>query len=173
MKKTLITLTLVASGVLATSVYATDGTVNFVGEITNSACNVDSTAKNLQVTLGKVAATSFSGAGSYASATQFKLVLKDCPTGARTATVKFDGTSVDNDNSVLALTPGGASGVGIELSDASQRVVNLFTNSSPYALTTGVDTKTDLNFTARYKALSTDIKPGVANASAQFSIIYN
>jgi major type 1 subunit fimbrin (pilin) len=173
MKKTLITLALVASGVLASSVYAADGTVNFVGEITDSACIVDSTAQNLQVTLGKVAATSFSGAGSYSSATQFKLVLKDCPAGATTATVKFDGTSVDNDNSVLALTPGGASGVGIELSDASQNVVNLFTNSAPYALTAGVGTETDLNFTARYKALSADIQPGVANASVQFSIIYN
>ncbi|VTR36842.1 fimbrial protein FimI [Serratia fonticola] len=65
------------------------------------------------------------------------------------------------------------SGVGIELSDASQKVVNLFTNSAPYALTAGVGTETDLNFTARYKALSADIQPGVANASVQFSIIYN
>lgn len=173
MKKTLITLALVASGFVASSVYAADGTVNFVGEITDSACIVDSTSQTLQVTLGKVAATSFNGAGSYSAATQFKLVLKDCPTGATTATVKFDGTSVANDNSVLALTPGGATGVGVELSDASQHVVNLFTNSAPYTLATGAGSSTDLDFTARYKALGSAIEPGVANASVQFSIIYN
>lgn len=172
MKKTLMTLALVASGFVASSVYAADGTINFTGEITDSACIVDSNSQNLQVPLGKVAAASFSGQGSYSAATNFTLKLKDCPS-ATTATVKFDGTSVAGDNSVLALTSGGATGVGIELSDASQNVVNLFTNSAPYTLNAGVGSETDLNFTARYKALSSIIGPGVANASVQFSIVYN
>lgn len=172
MKKTLMTLALVASGFVASSVYAADGTINFTGEITDSACIVDSTSQNLQVPLGKIAATSFNGQGTYSAATNFTLKLKDCPL-ANTATVKFDGTSVAGDNSVLALTPGGATGVGIELSDATQTVVNLFTNSAPYTLTAGAGSETDLNFTARYKALSTSITPGVANASVQFSIVYN
>ncbi|WP_025123489.1 MULTISPECIES: fimbrial protein [unclassified Serratia (in: enterobacteria)] len=174
MKKTLMTLALVASGFVASSVYAADGTINFTGEITDQACTVDSTSQNLQVPLGKIAASSFNGQGSYSAATNFTLKLKDCPL-ANTATVKFDGTSVDGDNSVLALASGAgvAGGVGIELSDATQTVVNLFANSASYNLTAGVGSETDLNFTARYKALSTVVTPGVANASVQFSIIYN
>ncbi|MDQ9129894.1 fimbrial protein [Serratia fonticola] len=173
MKKTLMTLALVASGFVASSVYAADGTINFTGEITDSACVVDSANQNLQVPLGKVAASSFGTPGSYSAATKFTLELKDCPAGATTAEIKFDGTSVAGDNSVLALTPGGATGVGIELSDASQKVVNLFTNSTPYTLITGEGSKTELNFTARYKSLSASIQPGVANSSVQFTILYN
>ncbi|WP_025123495.1 MULTISPECIES: fimbrial protein [unclassified Serratia (in: enterobacteria)] len=173
MKKTLMTLALVASGFVASSVYAADGTIEFSGEITDSACIVDSASQNLQVPLGKIASNSFSGQGSYSAATNFTLKLKSCPLATSTVTVKFDGASVPGDNSVLALALGGATGVGIELSDANQKVVKLFTNSTPYTLNTGADSETDLNFTARYKALSSTVTPGAANASVQFSIIYN
>ncbi|MFA3778406.1 fimbrial protein [Yersinia sp. 1652 StPb PI] len=174
MKKNLMALALVASGILASSAYAADGTINFEGEITDSACIVDTNSENLTVSLGRVSAASFAGAGSYSSATQFQLVLKECPASATTAIIKFDGTSVAGDNSVLALTPGAgvATGVGIELSDASQRVVNLYTESAPYTLVTGAGSETNLDFTARYKSLDTTVGAGIANASAQFTVIY-
>lgn len=174
MKKNIINAALLSLVISTPAVFAADGTINFVGEITDVACTIDTNSQNLTVTLGKIASSAFNGIGSTAAPTQFQLVLKDCPVAATTAVVKFDGTSVAGDNSVLALTPGvdAAEGVAIELSDASQQVVNLFENSQPYTLETGVGSVTNLNFIARYKAISDTITAGVANASAQFTIIY-
>lgn len=174
MKNNLITLALVFSGFLATSVYATDGVINFTGEIIDSACQVDANSANKSVSLGKIAASSFTGVGSTATATSFQLVLAKCPLAASSATIKFDGASVAGDNSVLALTPGAnvATGVGIQLSDSSQNIVNLFENSAPYTLNTGTDSTTNLDFTARYIATQAKVGAGSANAVAQFTVIY-
>ncbi|WMT16056.1 fimbrial protein [Serratia fonticola] len=174
MKKNIINAVLLSLTIATPAAFAADGTINFVGEITDVACTVDTNSQNLTVTLGKVASSTFSGIGSKAASTQFQLVLKDCPAAATTAVVKFDGTSVAGDNSLLALTPGvdAAEGVAIELSDASQQVVKLFESSQPYTLETGVGSVTNLDFVARYKAISDTITAGVANSSAQFTVIY-
>ncbi|KFK95432.1 MULTISPECIES: fimbrial protein [unclassified Serratia (in: enterobacteria)] len=174
MKKNIINAALFSLIVATPAVFAADGTINFEGEITDVACTIDTNSQNLTVTLGKVASSAFNGIGSKAAPTQFQLVLKDCPAAATSATVQFDGTSGASDNSVLALTPAvdAAQGVAIELSDASQQVVNLFENSQPYALETGIGSVTNLSFVARYKAVSDTITAGIANASAQFSITY-
>ncbi|KFK95429.1 MULTISPECIES: fimbrial protein [unclassified Serratia (in: enterobacteria)] len=174
MKKNIVNAALFSLIVATPAVFAADGTINFVGEVTDVACTVDTNSQNLTVTLGKVASSAFSGIGSKAAPTQFQLVLKDCPAAATSAVVKFDGTSVTGDNSVLALTPAvdAAQGVAIELSDASQQVVRLFENSQPYTLETGVGSVNNLNFVARYKAISNTITAGIANASAQFTIVY-
>ncbi|MGP2408144.1 fimbrial protein [Yersinia sp. 2545 StPb PI] len=174
MKNNLFTLALVVSGFLATSVYAADGVINFTGEIIDSACQVDANSVSKSVSLGKIAASSFAGVGSTATATNFQLVLAECPLAASSATIKFDGTSVAGDNSVLALTPNAnvAKGVGIQLSDASQNVINLFENSAPYTLKTGAGSTTNLDFTARYIATQETVSAGSANAVAQFTVIY-
>ncbi|WMT16050.1 fimbrial protein [Serratia fonticola] len=174
MKNNIINATLLSLTIATPAAFAADGTINFVGEITDVACSVDTNSQNLTVTLGKVASNTFSGIGSKTAPTQFQLVLKDCPEAATTAVVKFDGTSVAGDNSVLALTSDvdSAEGVAIEISDASQQVVKLFENSQPYTLETGVSSVTNLDFVARYKAISDTIIAGIANASAQFSITY-
>lgn len=90
------------------------------------------------------------------------------------ASVKFDGTSVNGDNSVLALTQeaGVATGVGIQLSDDSNTVLPLFTASKAYSLQSGGATN-NLDFVARYISTAADVTPGPANATANFSINYN
>ncbi len=172
MKKNLLAVALLSSVVATPAVFAADGTINFVGEITDVACTVDTNSQNLTVTLGKVASTAFTGVGSTAAPTAFQLVLKDCPVAASSAVVKFDGTSVAGDNSLLAIGDGvnTATGVAIQLSDASQQIVRLFENSQPYALVSGADNI--LDFIARYKATSDTVTAGIANASAQFTVIY-
>ncbi|HGM5490691.1 TPA: fimbrial protein [Serratia fonticola] len=175
MKKNLIAVAVLASSAFGVSAFAADGQVNFTGEIIDAACTVVNTPANpLQVTLGKVAKTAFTGAGSTAAATKFTLQLKDCPATVSSASVKFDGTSVSGDNSVLALTQdsGVATGVGIQLSDDANTVLPLFTASKAYPLQSGSSVN-NLDFVARYIATAATVTAGPANSVASFTVNYN
>jgi len=184
MNKNMMAMAMAVTAALGmTSASAADGQINFTGEIIESACQVvNSASAPLDVTLGKVSKTAFNGAGSTAAPTKFTLQLKSCPATVSSATVKFDGTAVDSDNSVLALTQvsGGATGVGIQLTDASQKVLPLFTESAPYPLTAstagssgGSDVVNSLDFIARYVATAATVTVGPANAVANFTVNYN
>ncbi|HEI8868027.1 TPA: fimbrial protein [Serratia odorifera] len=184
MKHNLLVMAMAATAALSlSSAFAADGQINFKGEILDSACQVvNSVSSPLDVTLGKVAKTAFSGAGSTASPTKFTLQLSGCPASVTSATVKFDGPAADGDNGVLALTQesGVATGVGIQLTDASQKVLPLFDESAPYKLTPstagttgGADVVNDLAFIARYVATAATVTAGPANAVANFTVNYN
>lgn len=176
MKKNLIAMTVLVSSVVGATAYAADGQINFTGEITDTACEVtNSVGSPLEVTLGKISKTAFSSVGSKASTTQFSLELKNCPDTVTSVKIKFDGATVNGDNSVLALSPDVdvAEGVGIQLSDASNNMLPLFSASQAYPLTKGA--VNNLGFTASYIAIAdiAEIKPGKANATANFTINYN
>ncbi|HHA1933922.1 TPA: fimbrial protein [Enterobacter ludwigii] len=153
-----------------------DGTINFTGEIIAAACTVDIGANNtMTVDMGKVNKSVFTGAGSYASATEFDLKVKDCPeTGVNGISVKFDGTAYNGDPSILALTSdsGVATGVGIELLDNAQKPISLFTASDAYPLPASQTTLTMPMF-ARYKQVDADVVAGKANSTVQFTLNYN
>jgi major type 1 subunit fimbrin (pilin) len=177
MKKNIIVATLVAAAAMTTaSAFASDGTINFTGSVIDASCNVTNAATgSLSVPMGQVSKSAFSAAGDTAAATKFTLKVTGCPTTTDGAVrVSFDGTSVSGNSSVLALTGAGtagvASGLGIQLSDATQAVVPLNVNSASYALTAGA---ADLDFVARYIATAAAVTVGSADATASFSIIYN
>lgn len=174
MKKNIIAAALATVALTSVSAFAADGQVNFTGEIIDAACTVSNTAANpLDVKLGQVSKTAFAQAGDKTAATQFTLTLTGCPSSVSSATVKFDGTSVNGDNSILALTQGTdvATGVGIQLSDDSNTVLPLFTASKAYTLQS--DATNSLNFVARYISTAATVTTGPANATANFSINYN
>lgn len=176
MKKNLMAATLAAAAVMTSaSVFADDGQINFTGEITDQGCKVSNTpTAPLNVAMGKISTGSFHGAGSTASATKFTLKLTECPSTVSTATIAFDGTSLNGNNTILALTggTGAATGVGIQLSDDSNTVVPLFMKSKAYTLKSGSESN-NLEFVARYIATADEVKPGAANATANFTIHYN
>lgn len=180
MKKTLLSTLLATTAFFsASAAFAADGTINFTGSITETACVVDTTSATLSVPLGKISATAFKAAGTTAPATKFTLLVKSCPT-ATTAKVNFDGIPVSGDNNVLALTTGTgvATGVGVQISDKTGTVVPLRGLSSSYDLklgstTPGQDVVNNLEFTARYIATATTVTAGTANASTNFTIVYN
>lgn len=177
MKKSLLAVAIMAVGVLsATTANAGDGQINFIGTITDEACTVVNNLSNpLTVTLGTVKRTALDGgAGKTAAPTNFIIKLTDCPAAldGHTAQVKFDGTSAIGDNTALKLTQdsGVATGVGIQLTDAQNKIVPLYTASSAYSLTTG---ENNLNFVARYVSVADTVTAGPANSTSQFTIIYN
>lgn len=172
MKKNLIAVAVLAASAFTASAFAADGAVNFTGSITDEACTVDTDSLNQTVDLGKVAQSAFNGAGDTAGAKKFSLLLKDCPATVTGATVRFDGNQVPGNNSVLALTEGAdtAKNVGIQITDNTNKVINLYQDSAVYPLvSTGVNT---LDFAARYYATADAVSVGTANAVSNFTIVY-
>lgn len=183
MKKTLLVTTLAATAFLSTSAaFAGDGVVNFTGSITDTACVVDMGGAALTVPLGKISTSAFSGAGTTAPATKFTLLVKSCP-ATTTAAVNFDGIPAGGDDKVLTLTGAGtgtvATGVGVQISDKAGNPVPLRGLSGKYDLLVGDKTEptkdviNKLDFTARYIATAATVGAGTANATANFTIIYN
>lgn len=162
------------------SISAADGTINFKGNILDAACIVDldgAGAKTMDVLMGDVSKTAFTGTGSTAggsaSATKFNITLKNCPETVSTAKVKFDGIAYAGDNTVLALTneTGVAKGVGIQLADKSGEVLPLFTQSASYNLVSGANANI-LDFYARYIQKDAAVTAGKANSVATFTVNY-
>ena len=169
----------IAAGMACASVSAFaasgEGQINFTGEIIDSACTVVNGLSNpLNVSLGKVAKSAFTGSGSTTSTTRFSIQLKDCPDTVTSASVTFGGTPDSSNNDVLAITSGtgNASGIGIQLLDKSQNPLSLYTASTGYTLTSGTTTN-DLEFGARYIQTAGTISAGPANAASTFTIAYN
>ncbi len=74
--------------------FAAAGTVNFVGNILDTACEVDVASQNQQVNLGNFYKTEFPNSGAKAAAKDFNIVLKNCPTTVTSTKVRFDGTPI-------------------------------------------------------------------------------
>lgn len=175
MKKQLHALALlsVISGAAVSTANAADGTIQFNGEIIDAACTVSPSSASQIVTLGQVSDKAFAADGDTAGATAFQIDLTSCPATVTSATVKFDGTAYQGDNSTLELTQGAgvATGVGIQIRNADNSVLPLFTPSQSITLAqTGTNT---LKFNAAYVAKAATVTAGPANATATFSVVYN
>ncbi|WP_392558815.1 fimbrial protein [Orbus mooreae] len=171
MKLKNITLAIASSTMLlTTNAFASDGTVNFTGEIVTSTCVVSNGSQGVQtVNLGQVSARSLATAGSTAAATQFSIGLSGCSANTK-ASIKFDGTPDLANSSILAVT-GGATNVGIGLYE-SDSATALPLLSASKQITTNEQGAGTFNFVAKYVSTG-QVTSGKANASATFSIIYN
>lgn len=176
MKKNIIATLIATSSIFAISnAFAADGTIDFTGEITDQACELATGSDVFTVNLGKVSKTALPSTGSTAAATKFTIKLKNCPQTVTSATVKFDAISYAGDNNVLELTDPTANttakNVGIQIQDVTGATVPLFAESSDYELKQ--NTVNNLDFTARYIAMSDAVGVGQANSTATFTINYN
>lgn len=164
-------------GCSASALAATDGEgqINFTGEIIDSACQVVNGISNpLNVELGQVSKTVFTGAGSTSTPTRFDIQLKNCPESVTSAAINFGGTPDSDNNSALSLTPDAdaATGVAIQLLDSTDQPVSLYTPSRQYPLTAG-STVNDLEFAGRYIQTGPTVTAGPANSVSTFTVIYN
>lgn len=164
---------ILASTVFSTVVAAADGTLNFTGKITSTACNIDasSTSKG-DIALGTVASSAFTAAGDVAAPTRFTIVLTQCPEELKKASVRFDGKP-SSDSRILALTSGNgvATNVGVGIYEAdSTTLIGLQNNSAEQNLTAETNT---LTYIAKYYALDKTVGAGAANASATYTVTYN
>ncbi|AMJ71037.1 ferrous iron transporter B [Enterobacter cloacae] len=176
MKKQLMMAMFAAGSVLTmTNTFAAAGTVNFNGNILDSACDVDVASQNQVVVLGDYNKTEFPAAGSRTAATRFDIVLKNCPVTVTNAKVRFDGTPDPTNANLLAIdssVAGAATGVAINLMSADKVDLPLHgSNSYSYVLSSTMDNT--LNFYAQYISTASAVTAGPANSVANFSVVYN
>jgi len=167
--------TLVAAALSAVSslAFSADGTINFTGNITDTACTVDPASASQTVNLGTVASTAFSAAGSTASPTRFTINLSSCPAAVASANVRFDGTTSNANNSVLALNSDQTAtnvGVAIYEQDSSTQIPVGNASANKTLSSSGPNT---LTYIAKYYATATPVTAGTANSTATFTIAYN
>lgn len=176
MKKNLFLVALTTIAALSMPhVYAAAGTVNFVGNILDNACEVDVASKNQEVNLGNFYKSEFPDSGTKAAAKDFNIVLKNCPVTVSSTKVRFDGTPDLTNPNLLAIdtsTSSAASGVAINLMTADKADLPLHgENSYSYILSSTQDNT--LKFYAQYISTTTSVTPGTANSVANFSVVYN
>lgn len=178
MKIKLIALTLLTASGISASALADDGKVNFIGNIIEQGCEVNSSVSSpMDVKLGDVAKTAFAAAGDTAANTKFTLVLTNCPADlqGKPVVVKYDGTPDQTNNDYLQLTDygtaGTAGGVAIQLLNASGNALPLATASEQTTISATGDT--NLDFFARYIATTANVTAGSANGTVNFTLAYN
>lgn len=150
---------------------ASDGKVNFSGEIVDTPCVVSTDSQSVDVSLGQVKSSHFAAIGDTSDFSDFKINLEECSTATlKNATVQFNGAASSNKD-LLAINSGAnaASGVGIEIADSTGTIIPLNTVSGSYAL---ADDENTLNFKAHYKATVAAVTVGAANAQADFTVAY-
>lgn len=167
---------MMASAMLATAsltAHSADGTIHFTGSISDEACTIDAASQDMTVDLGTISQSTLDGAaGQKASPTSFQISLSNCPATFTSAALKFDGTTDSTDSSLLALDSeaGVATGVAVELSDASGSPIAMQGASMDYPITTG--TTNNLEFSARYVSTAPTVVAGTANATTEFTVSY-
>ncbi|MDF3660558.1 fimbrial protein, partial [Enterobacter hormaechei] len=106
--------------------------------------------------------------------TKFDIKLTNCPETVTSAAINFGGTPDADNNAALALTPDtdAATGVAIQLMDASGQPVTLYTPSQQHLLAPGAE-RNDVDLGARYIQTQAAITAGPANSVSTFTVIYN
>jgi major type 1 subunit fimbrin (pilin) len=169
-KKTVIATALLSSFVF-NAAYADDsGVINFTGQIIDTTCDINGgPVGDIDVVMGVgVSSDLNAGAGTAGPEIPFEISLDNCNAAISTATVNISGLADSNDSSLLALTAGGATGVGIGLSAGSTPYV--LGKDIPVTITNNTG---KVSLTAKYVSTGNSVGVGVANATADYSISYN
>jgi len=173
--KMMMAFIVVSSALTVSQAIGAAGTVNFNGNILDSACDVDVASQNQVVVLGDFYKTEFPGTGVRTAAKQFNIVLKNCPVTVTNAKVRFDGTPDLMNASLIAVdtsVTGAATGVAINLMSADKADLPLHgDNGYTYPLSSTADNT--LNYYAQYISTAASVTAGPANAVANFSVVYN
>lgn len=146
-------------------------------------CAVTSNQSAINVDMGKVSRSEFSGIGSKAGSEKSFQIQVLCENNA-SVKVGFFGMASAGDKDALALTPqtNSASGVGVALSygsglqvAAGQRVpLNTPTDQLPVLATLNTPNQTQtLEFKAQYIQTDAQITAGKADSIATFNLVYN
>ena len=129
MKKLIPLFSIVALPLVALNAHANSGSINFVGEITDSTCTVvvDGQAADATVTLPTVSKDLLAADGDVAGKTHFNIVMTGCTLGGSPADTQVStyfeaGPSVDV-NSGFLINSGSATNVAFRLTDGTSNNV--------------------------------------------------
>ncbi|WP_145562914.1 fimbrial protein [Yersinia aldovae] len=136
------------------------------GTIINSGCSV--ATPSVDVSLGTIPKNIFTHIGSTSEAKSFKIDLTNCSINTN-VNITFDGVS-SGTTDILALTPGGATGVGVQLLDNSNNIIPL---NAPFFVVNTTEATYSIPLKARYYQTEGAVGTGIANSTANFTMTYN
>jgi major type 1 subunit fimbrin (pilin) len=167
---TLVLIGCICSGLADAS---SNGVINFTGEIIAGGCDVVPGSDYLTVNLGTLSQKSFKGVGSTMGAARFDVALTNCHPELVSVGLVFDGMPSAEDTSILALQgENSAVGVGIALYEMDGTTPVPLQTPSEMKVLDG-EASTVLRYVVKYKATAEMVTPGSANATANFTLVYN
>ncbi|HEM6801146.1 fimbrial protein [Citrobacter koseri] len=157
--------------VLTMSVYASDGTINFTGEITSTTCNVSTgTNGNFSVVLPTVSTTALASAGQTAGNQFFDISLTGCSGSLTNVAASFESlnnTDATNGNLVPNTAP---ANLQIRLADESGNQAKVGGPAVGYQPI--VSGSADLRYQALYFAKAPVTDPGAVAATVSYTLNY-
>lgn len=183
----LVLAALVSSALLSTNALAADGTINFTGSITASACTTvvgaasagGTPSTNATITLPNLPTTAFTGAGTYAGNTAFTIQLNGCQSTTALTNVRALFTTASPQPTDIYVmkntaTTGPATDVAVAiLTPAGNQIdLNGGANLDPGDALPSTSGNVTLNYQAAYKALSASVGAGSVAANADYTISY-
>ncbi|ASU37301.1 fimbrial protein [Herbaspirillum sp. meg3] len=179
MKKTIISSLLAIAALAPVASFASDGTINFTGTVTNQTCTINGGSPNFSVTLPKVSASSLATAGAKAGQKPFTIALTACSTKSGGARALFEiGSGVNTNTGRLINTVTdntGAKGVEIGLATANGTdiLVNGVSTQPQSFVAIDANGSATLNYLAQYVATGTvPTGAGATTSSVTYSIEY-
>lgn len=149
------------------------GTLKFTGSLVNAPCTVEQSSEGMVVDLQQYRVADFQNIGDVSAAKQFEIKLGNCAVDTyKKAQVTFNGLTAEGNPHVLAVAAGASSarGIGLQILHAGKPV--FVDNSAPSESTSLNPGETKLFFQAQYISTDAEVKPGKANASADFTVTY-
>ncbi|MGT8859431.1 fimbrial protein [Enterobacter sp. 186315] len=150
--------------------HATDVTLNVVGNIYDTTCQVDSTSRNMVVSLGQAISSEFKSVGDTGPWKNFDLTLSNCPPSLMLATVTVNGQPDAIHPNKFANT-GTSKGLALELADRTDSIT-LAPQSSFNAVIDSTTHTADFPFSARYYTTSTPVSAGSFASVVQATLTY-
>ena len=170
---------LVAAAALACSMsaQASDGTINFSGQLIASTCVVSAASAAQTVTLPTLATTALTAAGATAGKTAFSIAVTGCSAGTTTAAAYFEPGPTVNSTTGRLINGGAATNVELRLTNASDySTIDLSKtgsataqNSLAASVAAGAATA---NYYAEYYATGATTA-GLVSSSVTYSMVYN
>lgn len=147
-----------------------DSSVSYAGNIIYKSVSC-STGITVPVRLGRIPASDFRGVGSTSAQTLFTVPVT-CDTPVNVSMSMSSPVYASKPAGVIGLTPatGNAGGVGIQMLYNNLPVV--FDSYFPVGAIASAGATLNVPFTARYYQSAATVTPGIANATATFTLAY-
>lgn len=146
------------------------GDVHFTISIRQGTCEL--VKDNIDVDMGSVVLQRPVTVGRELNQQSFSIGLKNCADVARVY-VTMDGTADATNPDLFALDSGGATGVGLKIkTKGGVPQYPVSTNTTPVEHSVWFDGTNQLNYIASYVPVKTDATIGAANATVNFSVVY-
>jgi type 1 fimbria pilin len=146
------------------------GDILFSITIKAATCELES--DSIDVNMDTVVLTRPVRVGKELNQKSFSIGLKDCEYSSK-AYVTMNGTPDATNPSLFALDSGGATGVALKIkTTGGVQQYPLSTDSTPVEHTVWFDGTNKLNYIASYVPVKSDATVGAANATVNFSVVY-